>query len=72
MPSAEEPHGILHKTMTREMETLTKENPFSGKYLVGIYLELLLSEEYDLPGCGSASNSDSILFKEGILSWKSI
>ena len=42
-----------------ELVIVTKEKPFSGKYLFGIHLELLNWEEYDLACCWIASDSDS-------------
>ena len=62
----------MHKTDIYKIERMTKEMPVLGNYLVGIRLELLISEEYDLVCCGIVSSSNSKSFEEGILSWKSI
>ena len=53
------------------MEIMTKENPFLRNNLVGIYLELSVSEEYDLAGCEMVLQR-LYHIEEGILSWKSI
>ena len=49
----------MHKNEIYKMEKIAKEMPASGNYLVGIRLELLISEEYDVVCCGIVSNSNS-------------
>ena len=50
---------MLNKAPEYKVVIMTIKKPFSGKYLVGIRLELLISEEYDLACCWIISDSDS-------------
>ena len=56
-------YDILHKTYTHKMVIMTKQERLLRKTLVGIRLELLASEEYDLGWLWNCFNSDSKLKK---------
>jgi len=70
--SAADLYSILNKTGVQKMEDMTKEISISGNYLVGIRLELLISEEYDSVCCEIVSNSNSNYGRRHKRLWKII